>query len=565
MKKLLSLILFLLLASPAWAATYYVSNSGSDGANGTSTSTPWAHHPWSNNAASVSAATVLAGDDIVCMAYGSIWYNTTLTANDAGTEGHQITTTACSGFGTGANPIITTHLDPTTITWINLSGTVYYATLAESKNVVWNTTQLTASTADCGSIESNTYKWASSTTGTCVSGNLYINVGGVPGSTILAARRDNVINNTGSYHTFSNLTLQLSNTDVTYQSARAAIIYDTVTIRWFKRYGTYYYNGTGTANAVTNSAIYNSTYIASTAGIYDYNTPTLSVTGNEIYGAAIGVSLWTADSLVLTGNYIHNNGTGVYPGGTGSGVFIWGGTAGANISRNRVDQNYINLLHTVTAGTGANLIAYNLVTNATLNSIDVEGDFAGANPQLIYNNTIYHSPSASNNPVYTGHGIAIQSNGKNAKIGNNIIVVDAGGVSTNCNGISVSDTYNAVWLDYNDIYLAQAYGAIGKLVSSSYTTLATWQAAVQADAKLAGLDGVQANAESHSISINPLFVSASDFHLQPGSPAINVGVDVGLTVDYEGKPVPATGPVDIGAYQHGHLGHGMTPGMGMSP
>jgi hypothetical protein len=55
--------------------------------------------------------------------------------------------------------------------------------------------------------------------------------------------------------------------------------------------------------------------------------------------------------------------------------------------------------------------------------------------------------------------------------------------------------------------------------------------------------------DSHSIQSNPLFVSSVDVHLQPSSPAINAGIDVGLTTDYEGKSVSNGSNPEIGAYQ----------------
>jgi hypothetical protein len=53
-----------------------------------------------------------------------------------------------------------------------------------------------------------------------------------------------------------------------------------------------------------------------------------------------------------------------------------------------------------------------------------------------------------------------------------------------------------------------------------------------------------------NITTDPLFVSASDFHLQSTSLCINAGVDVGLTQDYEGRPVPWVGLPSIGAYEY---------------
>lgn len=58
--------------------------------------------------------------------------------------------------------------------------------------------------------------------------------------------------------------------------------------------------------------------------------------------------------------------------------------------------------------------------------------------------------------------------------------------------------------------------------------------------------------EAHSLNNdNPLFVDASggDFHLQDGSPCIDVGTDVGLTEDFDGVSIPRGSGYDIGAFE----------------
>lgn len=85
-------------------------------------------------------------------------------------------------------------------------------------------------------------------------------------------------------------------------------------------------------------------------------------------------------------------------------------------------------------------------------------------------------------------------------------------------------------IDYNLFY---NYSRLGSIVSSSYSTLAQWQAATSFD--------------DHSVSDNPDFISGSDYHLQESSSAINAGIDVGLTTDFEGNSL--VGSPDIGAYE----------------
>jgi len=59
--------------------------------------------------------------------------------------------------------------------------------------------------------------------------------------------------------------------------------------------------------------------------------------------------------------------------------------------------------------------------------------------------------------------------------------------------------------------------------------------------------------DTHSIAANPLFVDlgGSNFHLRPDSPAVDAGVDVGLSEDFDGNPVPYGSAPDIGAYEYG--------------
>lgn len=98
-----------------------------------------------------------------------------------------------------------------------------------------------------------------------------------------------------------------------------------------------------------------------------------------------------------------------------------------------------------------------------------------------------------------------------------------------------ADISGTVDLD-NNLYYADE-GNIVKSDGVDYATLALWKIASSKDVS--------------SVEANPFFVNAgsgtSDFRLRRGSPAINAGVDVGLTTDSRG--VPIQGLPDIGAYE----------------
>jgi hypothetical protein len=117
MKHLLTILL--LLSQTTFATNYYISNTGSDSNNGTSTSTAW------QTISKVNSSTFVPGDQIL-FKRGDTFFGS-LTISQSGVSGNPITFDA---YGTGAKPIITGF---TTVTaWTNLGSNIWESTNAVS-------------------------------------------------------------------------------------------------------------------------------------------------------------------------------------------------------------------------------------------------------------------------------------------------------------------------------------------------------------------------------------------------------------------------------------------------
>jgi len=146
-----------------------------------------------------------------------------------------------------------------------------------------------------------------------------------------------------------------------------------------------------------------------------------------------------------------------------------------------------------------------------------------------YNNTAYGNDyGVDNNGQYDG--VPFQCIGNTVK--NNIIIGSANREFTGQYG----GGNDGLWGSGN-VYLNNSFGAeyanFILFAGANKSTYDAWEAAY--------------GGTTSSVEADPLFVSASDFRLQSGSPAINAGVDVSLTSDHWGYPV--YGLPDIGAVE----------------
>ncbi len=305
-------------------------------------------------------------------------------------------------------------------------------------------------------------------------------------------------------------------------------------------------------NTVQNGGAEN--IISYSAAAHDITIRSCTITGANTQGIYVGAG---ADKVTIEDNVIYSNGTHA---NTDHGIYIQNGS-NIIIRRNLCYSNYDSGIQVANIAAGADVLVernksysntgygINLSTIADGGLVKINYNIIYSNVKsgirlnstngvTIYNNTVFNSGSASG-----GAGLSIESTVINNIIKDNIFFTDYAVLGDSHEAVRV---YTATEIttntfDYNNVLYANHAGETGvsfRVVSPSNLkyTLATWQA-------------LTGSPDAHSISVDSVFVSTStpDFHLQPTSPAINAGVDVGLTTDYSGNPI-GTYP-DIGAYE----------------
>jgi len=310
-----------------------------------------------------------------------------------------------------------------------------------------------------------------------------------------------------------------------------------------------------------NLLIYDTGMLHWGAGITVWNANNNTIADNEIRSTLKHGILITAWFDVLTsgntisGNYIHNTG--------GSGVVL--GNAGA--SDNIIEHNtigYTNQLnfdgsgiHLGGSGTG-NVIRYNRIFNGGSSSMKSAGIMADINPaptkfyynliygnnnggilltgsgHEVYNNTLYHN----NESIWNAGEIDFFPWGtgvSDCTVKNNIMVASDGKHFFTVNNWGYDSTQGHD-IDYN-VYMGNTEWRFiwGDQVASDFDT---WKNLSSQDAH---------SLETSTIGLNNPPI---DFELSNNSPAIDAGIDVGLSYDFAGKPVPQNNFVDMGALEY---------------
>ncbi|MGB4844283.1 MAG: T9SS type A sorting domain-containing protein [Ferruginibacter sp.] len=272
-------------------------------------------------------------------------------------------------------------------------------------------------------------------------------------------------------------------------------------------------------------------------GIYVQGVDGATVSGNDIgnFESATGEidrGIWFATGTgnsVIANNNIHDiryTGTAGY---AGKAVSISTGLAAANISVHN------NMIYGIT-GDGDSYATY----GALYCPVGIYAFGAGQGGIDIYYNSIHLTGAVLNLAGSYSIGIALD-NDVSANIKNNIVYNQLGllgGIGTGAAGIAVQTGVGQFTsLDYNDYVSAATLGtnSIGKIGATDYGTLAAWQAAT--------------GAEANSLNVIPVFVSATNLHLDSAS---NCQLDgygtpiAGITTDIDAATRDLIAP-DMGA------------------
>ena len=521
------------------ATTYYVSSTlGNDSNSGISESAPWA------SLAKVNASTFNAGDQIL-LKRGDVWRET-LTIPNSGTSGKYIT---FGGYDIGDNPKILGSVQATTwsATGINnvwVSNTIVLDnpynmyTKAEiffqeqDDSVKWGNYKTYSDLSEL----TTEYDW------TWAGNHVYVYATSDPDSRYISVEVPQRINgielNDKEYITIDGV-------DVFYQiqagvresySARDlnGLIIKNCEIA---------YNGVIESTFAVGMSVWHSDMLIQNNTIHDCGRRGVSINLDN----SGDISL---NNVIIEQNHFYN---GFHT--TGTDISNIGPSTFNNIivrynnfegSKNRKEGSsydpstntypHSNHIYSANTSTGSinnlyilnNIFTYCYGAGAALQGVDTS---------YVYNNTFY----GFNTTLSTGTGqIYYMGVHKSAVVRNNLFYNDA---DHNVNQFllciySTKEASPNVDIDYNLYYCIDPYISVFTNGSSFYK-ISQWPTYKSTTGWDAG----------SPVPANPMFESSTDYRLKSSSIAINAGVNVDLTRDYQGNPI--VGTPDLGAFEYG--------------
>jgi hypothetical protein len=498
-------ILFLTGSRLAWSTNYYVSPKGSDSNNGLSQELPW------KSIAKVNTFHFRPGDSILFQSGGT--WRETLYPIYSGMKGHPIT---YGSYGSGDRPII----EGTDVAsdWIIYSGNIWYKkTYSYKVNIVlFNQTPGHEQTSLSNLNNDQDWYWDNTAQ------KVYIYSSddpdtryNHPGIEIGASRQNGVKifdpTKKSKYFNFNNLSFRHANDigielqgcnyinidncvvdtcgriNMFVYAINNLTINKTTSFGCLQQHGLYICSG----NYINSQGDYSNNIIINHSSFYQNKQNGIQINPNN--GPAI-------TNLTLTKSELYeNNGHGILDEGTYRGEYSY-------------NLFYDNAQTQV-------FCHYNYFYHST-------GDVAARNIK-IFNNVIGSINTQSQ------YGLYISDYSSNCVVKNNILYWGKGIYEV----VRIDQKAPDITMDYNCYYIPDPINKF-KWSDNWYSSLSAWQGASQRDL--------------HSLGGNPQFsnVGLYEFTLLFTSPCIDAGVNVGLTQDHNGNPVPFGSTPDIGSFEY---------------
>jgi hypothetical protein len=516
--RCLLIFIFVLLALPLSATTYYIDCNGADSNNGTSTSTPW------RTIAKVNGSSFSAGDSVLLKA-GCTWREQ-LTVPSSGAAGSPITFGA---YGTGNKPIITGLQTLTGLTWAqDGSATRWYSSLASNPWVLLVDGEMGITKTSASAVLTD-YDFYYDGTGR----KLYVGGATSPASRTLqrSTLGNNINTNSQSHLVIGGLDLRGGGWEnLEISNSPADITVDNISSSFSFRDGVNsHYSGHVTDGiTITNSTL----SMLSVSGLSLGQAKNIVVVGNTIYSYALNDAIDYANGIqigdaveaarLMTGVTIRDN--EIYYGGQVRGVQISTGDHGEGI-------------HTDTVGVGAIICRNKVHDLGNPRIIAIHAEIPTY--EDVFDNVIYNVAGVCLGATTWGanamdHAQFFNNTARNCGVGIEILgpyPPISGGVTKMAveNNIVSSSAlaFRAIWGGENDgtygsenIY---GYNAFGPQVANFFewganNYLSTYSA----------FDSAYGSS-THSPTGDPKFTNAAagNFTLQAGSPAIDAGTNLG--------------------------------------
>ncbi|MBE0697459.1 MAG: right-handed parallel beta-helix repeat-containing protein [Anaerolineaceae bacterium] len=260
-------------------------------------------------------------------------------------------------------------------------------------------------------------------------------------------------------------------------------------------------------------------------GIDCYDSAQVVIRNNTTNNAENGI--WVEGSC--PGYLIDNN---QITGSKGAGIQVSNTVPGASpdgiIQRNFLSNNKSGIVLSTHLADNST-VRYNLIVNTKTSTTDGDIKVFLADNVKIFNNTLVNGG---------GNGISFYSSGSdvpdNSLVENNLVY--------NPKGYALLVGYNIVKYGTGNIWDHNSYyKPLGNLIS--------WKGQDFSAGQFANYQQVNSQ-DAHSMITDPLFISSSDYRLQPLSPLINAGIDLGLNFDFTGNLLAQGSSDDIGAFEY---------------